>query len=57
MFEVSREEYLIFYIRLLEMQIEALKSIISEFDSDGMEYVQGIKSRAIDEFKNSLVRP
>lgn len=54
---MNREEYLIFYIRLLEMQIECLKSIVSEFGTDGMEYTQGIKSRAIDELKNSLVRP
>jgi hypothetical protein len=54
---MSREEYLIFYIRLLEIQIEALKSVVAEFDTDGMEYTQGVKSRVIDEFKNSLVRP
>lgn len=54
---MSREEYLIFYIRLLEMQVEALRSVVSEFTEDGMEYTQGIKANAIEEFKNSLVRP
>lgn len=54
---MSREEYLKFYIQLLEMEVEALRSVLSEVDGDLKEYLQMQKADAIDALKNSLVRP
>lgn len=57
---MSKEEYLKFYLQLLEMEIAALRSVISEIDfaedaKDGS--TQWLKAEAIDNLKNSLVRP
>jgi hypothetical protein len=54
---MSKVEYLKFYIQLLELEIEALRSVLSEFDGDKMEYLQMVKANAIEQLKNSLVRP
>ena len=54
---MNREEYLKFYLQLLEMEIEALRSVLSEFDGDKMEFLQMIKANNIEALKNSLVRP
>jgi hypothetical protein len=54
---MSKVEYLKFYIQLLELEIEALRSVLSEFDGDKMEYLQMVKANAIVQLKNSLVRP
>lgn len=54
---MTREEYLKFYIQLLEIEVEALRSVLSEFEGDKSEYTKMIKANAIDELKNSLVRP
>lgn len=50
-------ERLKFWLHLLEMEIEALRSVLSEFDGDKMEYLQMQKANAIDILKNSLVHP
>ena len=54
---MSREEYLKFYIQLLEMEIEALRSVLSEFEGDKFEFIQMIKADRIAELKKTLVRP
>lgn len=54
---LSREEYMRFYIQLLEMEVDALRSVLSEFDGDKREFTQMIKADSIDQLKNSLVRP
>lgn len=51
------EVYLRWYIQLLEMEIEALRSVLSEYDKDHAQFVQWQKAQAIDGLKNSLVRP
>lgn len=51
-------EYVHWYIFLLEMEIEALRSVLSELDKDDKyQYVQMIKADKIADLKNSLVRP
>lgn len=54
---MSREEYILWYLRLLEMEVEALRSVLSEYDGDKLEYTQMIKADNIAQLKNSLVRP
>jgi hypothetical protein len=54
---VSTEEYLRFYLKLLELEIEALRSVLSEYDEEHSQYAQWIKAEAIKELKNSLRYP
>jgi len=54
---MSYEERLKFWINLLEMEVEALRSVLSECDSDKLEHTQMVKANAIEELKNCLVRP
>jgi hypothetical protein len=54
---MSDFERLKFWIHLLEMEVQALRSVLSEFDGDKMEYLQMQKANAIEQLKNSLVRP
>jgi hypothetical protein len=54
---MSEIERLKFWVHLLEMEVEALRSVLSEFDGDKREYSQMIKADAIDSLKNSLVHP
>jgi hypothetical protein len=54
---MSREEYILWYLRLLELEVEALRSVLSEFDGDKMEHTQMVKADSIAQLKNSLVRP
>lgn len=54
---MSENERLKFWIHLLEMEVEALRSVLSEFDGDKMEFGQMVKANAIDQLKNSLVHP
>lgn len=53
---MSHNEELKFWIHLLEMEIEALRSVLSEFEGDKSEYLQMNKADAIDELKNHLKR-
>lgn len=46
-----------FYIRLLELEIEALRSVLSEWDADKGCFTQMHKANAIEEMKKYLVRP
>lgn len=46
-----------FWIHLLEIEIEALRSVLSEFEGDKTEFSQMIKANAIEELKNHLVHP
>jgi len=48
-----------FWIQLLEMEVESLRSVLSEYGnpSDHRVYVQWINAEAIDQLKNSLVQP
>jgi hypothetical protein len=50
-------EDLEFWIYLLKMEVQALRSVLSEFEGDKHEYSQMRKANAIDELKNSLVHP
>lgn len=54
---MSEFERLKFWIRLLEMEVEALRSVLAEFDGDKSEFLQMQKANAIEQLKNSLVRP
>lgn len=54
---MSREEYILWYLRLLEMEVEALRSVLAEIDGDKLEYTQMVKAENIAALKNSLVRP
>lgn len=54
---MSEFERLKFWIRLLEMEVQALRSVLSEFDGDKLEYLQMQKANAIAELKNHLVHP
>lgn len=54
---MSEVERLKFWIRLLEMEVEALRAVLSEGDNDHKGTTQWIKAQAIDDLKNSLVHP
>jgi len=55
---VSEMERLKFWLHLLEMEVEALRSVLSEFNrGDLYQYSQMLKADAIEQLKNSLVRP
>lgn len=56
-FIMSQEEYYKWYIYLLEMEVAALRSVLTEFEGDKLEYTQMIKADSIDQLKNSLVHP
>lgn len=43
-----------FWVHLLQMEIEALRSVLSEYGSDHSGFIQWQKAQAIDELKNSL---
>lgn len=45
------------YLLLLETEIEALRSVLAEFDGDKSEYNQMIKANAASEMRNHLRRP
>ena len=46
-----------FWIYLLEMEVESLRSVLSEYGADHSGFVQWTKAEAIDQLKNSLVHP
>ena len=54
---MSESERLKFWLHLLEMEVESLRSVISELDVDCSQYLQWNKAEAIDNLKNSLRRP
>lgn len=54
---MSELERLKFWLHLLEMEVEALRSVLSEFDGDKSEYSQMQKANAIQQLKYSLVHP
>lgn len=54
---MSELDRLKFWIHLLEMEVEALRSVLSEFDGDKRQFTQMIKADAIDELKSHLVQP
>lgn len=54
---MSELERLKFWLHLLEMEVEALRSVLSEFDGDKMEYLQMQKANLIEQLKHSLRRP
>ncbi len=54
---MSEIDRLKFWIHLLEMEIEALRSVLSEFDGDKSEYLQMQKANVIEQLKNSMRRP
>lgn len=54
---MSELERLRFWLHLLEMEIEALRSVLSEFDGDKSEYLQMRKANVIEQLKHSMVRP
>lgn len=45
------------WVYLLEQEVEALRSVLSEWDQDKSCYLQMSKADAIDAVLNSLVRP
>lgn len=54
---MSELERLRFFMQLLEMEVEALRSVIREYDNNPTEYLQMQKANAIQALINSLVRP
>ncbi len=55
---MSKQDEVNLYLLLLESEIEALRSVLSEFDRDDKhEYLQMIKADSIRQLLNSLVRP
>jgi hypothetical protein len=54
---MNEQEYMKFWISLLDMEVEALRSVLSEFDGDKLEFTQMIKANSIDQLKNSLIKP
>lgn len=55
---MSKEiERLRFWLHLLEMEVESLRSVLCEYDKDHSQYLQRQKAEAIDRLKNILVRP
>ena len=54
---MTNEEHLKFYMWLLEQEVEALRSVLSEWAEDKNQFTQWIKASAIDELKNNLRRP
>lgn len=47
-------ERLRFWVYLLEMEIEALRSVLTEYGSDYSTFTQWQKAMAIDELKKSI---
>ncbi len=55
---MTEQERLKFYLWLLEMEVEALRSVVSEYDEDDrLSNTQWQKAEAIKVLKDSLVRP
>lgn len=54
---MNENELLKFWIHLLELEVEALRSVLSEFEGDKTEYLQMIKANVIDQLKHCLVHP
>jgi len=54
---MTEREKIILWLLLLEQEIEALRSVLSEFDGDKMEYLQMVKANNLEAVRNSLVRP
>lgn len=54
---MTEMERLKFWVHLLEMEVEALRSVLSEYGSDHSGFTQWQKAQAIDHLKNSLVHP
>lgn len=54
---MSEMERLKFWVHLLEMEVEALRSVLSEYGSDHSHYLQWQKAQSIDQLKDSLVHP
>lgn len=54
---MSEIDRLKFWIHLLEMEVQALRSVLSEFEGDKSEFTQMHKANAIEELKNHLVHP
>lgn len=54
---MSQEDRLKFWINLLEMEVEALRSVISEWERSPNEFIQWNKAQAIDALKKYLVYP
>lgn len=46
-----------FYIKALELEIEALRSVLSEFDGDKLEYTQMHLANALAELRDNLKKP
>lgn len=53
---MNQIEELKFWVNLLTLEVEALRSVLSEYGSpsDHRCYVQWVKAEAINELKNSL---
>ncbi len=57
---MTEQERLKFWLWLLEMEVEALRSVLSELRPDPIElssFTQWQRANAIEQLKDSLVRP
>lgn len=54
---MSELERLRFWLQLLEMEVEALRSVLSEYEGDKSEYTQMQKANALENLKWYLVKP
>lgn len=46
-----------FYLKTLELEIQALRSVLSEFDGDKLEYTQMHLANKLATLRDSLKRP
>lgn len=54
---MTEREKTILWILLLEQEVEALRSVLAEFEGDKMEYLQMVKADNLANVRNSMVRP
>ena len=54
---MSELEKMKLWILLLEQEVEALRSVLSEYEGDKREYLQMNKADNLEAVRNSLVRP
>lgn len=54
---MSYEEELKLRIMLLEMEVSSLRSVLSEFEGDKLEFLQMIKANTIQQLLDQIIRP
>ena len=52
-----RDEDVVYYIKTLEMEILALRSVLSEYEGDKTEFTQMNKADMLNDLRNYIARP